>query len=348
MDPEPHASTSSRTRARPPTLRTISQASGAHVSTVSRVLNGTADEATRAASPALAARIRQIATDLGYRPNPQAAGLRTQRSRLVGVLVPRLSDLVLATIYEGVEEAAAEADLATFVTNTYDDPGRQQTAIDMMLARRVDGLIFGDAHLHGETLRTVAERGIPFVLVSRRAQDYPAVTCDDHAGGRLVAEHFLDQGFERPAVVAGQAYASTGVDRTRGFVERCREAGIEVPDARIVHSPFDAVGGHQAAGTLLDQRSRPDAIFAVNDFAAIGVLGALRDRGLEPGTDVAVAGYNDTSLARELPIPLTSVRSPMHDMGRRATALLAKVIAGEAVDSERLPPELVVRASSSR
>ncbi|GLY89511.1 LacI family DNA-binding transcriptional regulator [Actinoallomurus iriomotensis] len=335
-----------RTGQRHATLRAIAQSAGVDVSTVSRVLNGSPEEAQRAASRQTAEEIRQWAARLNYRPNPHAASLRTRRSNLIGVLVPRLSDLVLATVYEGIEDAAARHGMTTFVMNSRDQAAEQRERTELALSRRVDGLIFGDAHIDGAFLDDIAGQQVPFVLVNRRAGNHPAVTCDDYEGGRLVAEHFLELGHTRVGVIAGEPFASTGIDRTTGFLDRYREAGVDVPASRVVHSHFDAAGGRAAADRLLRSRTRPTAIFAVNDFAAIGALGALRDQGLRPGHDVAIAGYNDTPLAAELPIPLTSVRSPMHEMGARALELLLRVLAGEPAASERLTPALVVRASS--
>jgi len=331
-------------RKRPATLRTIAQRAGVDVSTVSRVLNGSPEDAARAASRETAEAIREWAARLEYRPNPHATSLRTQRSNLVGVLVPRLSDVVLATIYEGIEDAAAAHGLATFVMNSHDRPEEQRARTELALSRRVDGLILGDAHSDGRFAGELAARRVPFVLVSRHAGDHPSVTCDDHRGGRLVAEHFLELGHRRVAVIAGEPFASTGIDRTAGFAERYREAGLPV---ETVHSGFDTAGGHEAAQRLLTD-DPPSAIFAVNDFAAIGALGAVRDAGLRPGVDVAVAGFNDTPLAAELPVPLTSVRSPMHEMGRRALEVLVSVLNGGSPASEKLEPELIVRASTKR
>ncbi|MEU8109598.1 LacI family DNA-binding transcriptional regulator [Nonomuraea muscovyensis] len=332
-----------------PTLQSIARQLGLHVSTVSRVLNGPEGEGARAASGETGERIRRLAAELGYRPNPHATSLRTQRSNLIGVMVPRLSDVVLATIYEGIEEAAAELRLSTFVTNTWDRPETQRARTQMILDRRVDGLVFGDAHADGRLLDEVAARGTKFVLVNRRAGDYPAVTCDDYLGGRLVADHLLGLGHENVAVIAGPPYASTGLDRTAGFADRYREAGIALPAERIVPSGFDTAGGRAAAQRLLSAPARPTALFAVNDFTAIGAAGAARDHGLRMGEDIAIAGFNDIPLAAELPVPLTSVRSDMHEMGRRAARLLAGIIAGEGpVTSERLAPTLVVRSSTCR
>jgi len=227
-------------------------------------------------------------------------------------------------IYEGVEDAAARHRLATFVMNTYDRVADQRARAELALSRRVDGLILGDAHSDATFVDELAARNVPFVLVNRRAGSHPSVTCDDYRGDRLVAEHFLQQGHERVGVIAGEPFASTGLDRTAGFVDCYREAGIEVV---TVTSTFDTTGGHRATEDLLRQHRDMTGIFAVNDFAAVGALGAMRDAGLRPGEDVAIAGYNDTPLAAELPIALTSVRSPLHVMGTRALELLVSFCA---------------------
>lgn len=331
---------------RPVTLRVIAERLGLDVSTVSRVLNGPENAKTGAASADTAEQIRQVAADLGYRSNPHATSLRTGCSHLIGVLVPKLTDLVLATIYEGVEEAATQYGLSAFVANTRDDPATQRARTEMMLARRVDGLIFGDAHVDASFLDEVAGRGTRFVLASRRAGDHTSVTCDDYLGGRLAAEHLRELGHEHVAVIAGEPHASTGIDRTTGFTDYYRDCGLPVPTDRVLHSRFDTAGGHEAAAKLLNEQDRPTAIFAVNDFAAIGAAGSARERGLWLGQDVAVVGFNDVPLAAELPVPLTTVRSPMYDIGSRATELLVQMLAGEQPESERLAPELVVRAST--
>jgi LacI family transcriptional regulator len=336
----PHADAAGR-----PTLRTIAALAGVHVSTVSRVLAPGGRPATRTASEETAQRVRAVALEVGYAPNPLATGLRTRRTGLVGVVVPRLTDVVLATIYEGIDAAAGEQQMQTFVANSQDDPALRRTKVEILLDRRVDGLILGDSPLDGRFADELARRKVPFVMVNRRAGDHPSVTCDDYAGGRMVAEHLLRLGHERPAVVAGEPYASTGVDRTAGFVDRYAEAGLSIPSEWVVPSSFDVAGGRLAAGKLFGERSGPSAVFAVNDFTAIGVIGAMREHGLTPGADVAVIGFNDVSVAADLPIPLTTVSSPMHEIGRRATHQLLERLAGREARSERLAPTLVVRES---
>ncbi|MDQ0261162.1 LacI family DNA-binding transcriptional regulator [Sinomonas atrocyanea] len=329
------------------TLKDLARELGIHPSTVSRVLHSDPDSARGAASAATARRIRELAAEVGYSPDPQATSLRTRRTQLLGVIVPRLSDLVLAIMYEGIEEAAAAIGYSAFVTNSHDDVAEQRRQVEIMLARRVDGLIIGDSHLDVDVLPELRDRAVPFVLMNRRHPGFPSSTCDDTRGGELVAEHLWAKGHRRVSVIAGEPYASTAVDRTGGFVDRWHALGGELPDGSIVWSRFDTQGGREAAEKILSARSAPTAIFAVNDFAAIGAMGALRSHGMIVGQDCAVVGYNDTSLAAELPIPLSSVRSPMAEIGRQAVGLLEGVLRGEAVESVRLEPSLQVRESSA-
>ncbi|MGK9147988.1 substrate-binding domain-containing protein [Plantibacter flavus] len=328
------------------TQRMIAELAGVSVTTVSRVLNERETQPDRWASPETIASILEIAKANGYRRNPHAASLRTSRSDLVGVLVPRLQDFVLATIYEGIDEAATERGISTFVTNSLDDPEQQRIRTQSMLDRRVDGLIFGDAHLDDPFLDELAAEGVSFVLTSRRAGDHLSVTCDDLAGGRLVAEHLLEIGRRDVAILAGLPFASTARERTQGVVEGFREAGFEIPPERIIYNGFDAAAGREAAEQLFATAPYPDAVFATNDFAAIGAMGVLRDKGLRIPEDVALVGYNDTPIAASIGTPLTTVRSPMHEMGREALTTLLGLLAGKEVASKRLTPELVVRAST--
>lgn len=334
--------------ARALTLKDLARQLGIHPSTVSRVLHSDPESARGAASEATARRIRELAAELGYSPDPQATGLRTRRTRLLGVVVPRLSDLVLAVMYEGIEREAATFGYSSFVTNSRDDIDEQRRKVELMLARRVDGLIIGDRHLDAEDLFTdLNRRNVPFVLMNRHHPDVPSATCDDTRGGELVADHLWTKGHREVCVIAGEPYATTGVDRTTGFVERWRSLGGDITEDSIVWSRFDTQGGREAAETILASGKRPTALFAVNDFAAIGAMGALRSYGLITGTDCAVVGFNDTSLAAELPIPLSSVRSPMAEIGRTAVRLLQGVLRGEPVESVRLEPTLHVRESSA-
>jgi LacI family transcriptional regulator len=324
-----------------PRLSDVARAAGVHITTVSRALRG-----SEGVGEETAERIRRVAAELGYAPHPAATSLRTGRSKMIGVVVPRLTDIVLATIYEGIEEGAAAAGYQTVVANSGDDVATQRLRTETLLGMRVDGLILGDARTDSDLVHDLRKQGVKVVLTSRRLPGAVSVTCDDLEGGRLAGRHLLALGHRRVGIIAGRPYASTGIERTRGFREVYAEAGAPVPDEYVLTSPFDAEGGRRAAEALLALDPRPTALYAVNDFAAIGAMGTIRAAGLRVGEDVSVVGYNDVSIAADLPVSLTTVRSPMREMGRAAAAAVIKLIEGGTARSRRLAPTLVERASS--
>ncbi|MFF9126615.1 substrate-binding domain-containing protein [Streptomyces sp. NPDC014889] len=250
-------------------------------------------------------------------------------------------------MYEGLDAAAARHGFNTFVANTTDDPALRRDRLEELLARRVAGIVLGDARLDGyDLVKLLDRRHIPYVLVSRRLTGHLSVTTDDLLAGRLAAEHLLQLGHHCVGVAAGEPYASTGVERTAGFVRRYAEAGFPLPPQYVLPSRFDTAGGHAAGAALLALVPRPTAIFAVNDTAAIGVIGALREYGLRPGSDVAVVGYNDIPVAADMPVPLTTIHSPMFEMGEQAMSLLIDRLHGRRVRSKRLRPHLIARDST--
>jgi LacI family transcriptional regulator len=327
----------------PVTLAQIAARAGVHISTASRSLSPDGG----GVSSRTAARVRAIAKEMGYQPDPAAATLRTGRSGVLGIVVPRVTDYVLARIFEGADAAARELGFTTVVANTNDDPRLRMQLMEDLLSRRVEGFIIGDARLDGDELvSALKRRSSPYVLVSRRLRGHPSVATDDVRGGQLAGDHLLELGHTAVGVIAGYDYASTCVERAHGFVQRFRVAGIPVPDTCVQVSGADAEGGYQAAHALLTRHPELTALFAINDFAAIGAMGAAREHGRTPGGDIAIVGYNDIPLSQYLPVPLTSVRSSMEQIGREAARALTKLIGGREAIATLLEPVLVARDST--
>ncbi|MFF0819727.1 MULTISPECIES: LacI family DNA-binding transcriptional regulator [Micromonospora] len=323
------------------TLRDVASFTGVHVSTVSRVLRG--DDVR--VSPATATRIVDAAKELGFHRDRWAASLRSGKTGVIGVLVPRITDIVLATVFEGIDAAAASAGYQAVVSSSWDDDEARAVRIRRFIGERVDGLIIGDARRSDPALDRLAAEQVPFVLVSRASRGHPSVTGRDRFGGRLAADHLIDIGCRRLAVVAGPDHASTSADRVAGFLAAAKARGVPVDPRWVAPSSFDVAGGASAMARLLEV-GQPDGVFAVNDFAAIGAMGTLRDHGLRVGRQVAVVGYNDIDVDAQLLVPLTSIRQPLRDMGAQALhALLTLLGSGEA-GSVRLAPELIVRATT--
>jgi LacI family transcriptional regulator len=326
------------------TLRTIAEAAGVHPSTASRVLNS--DSSARVGDETIE-RIRRIAARLGYEPNPWARSLRTNRTLMIGLIIPRLTDVVLAQMFEAAEDRAREKGYQAVTLSTRDKEEEERRLANILLDRRVDGLILATCHMGDPLLDELEEQGVPFVLMNRSSGDHPAVRGDDELGGYLAARHLLTQGHGRIGVVAGPTGISTTTLRLKGYRRAHEEGGLTVDESLIVPSSLGVEGGVAAGSQLLALSNRPTAIFAVNDSAAIGAMAAARDLGLRVPDNLAVIGYNDDEIAAMLPVPLSSVALPLRQIGRLAVDLLLQRIEGRSPASIVLPPRLVVRASTS-
>lgn len=156
----------------------------------------------------------------------------------------------------------------------------------------------------------------------------------------------MERGHRRVAIIAGPDHASTSVNRVEGCRTAIQEHGAHVPAQDVLNGAFDISWGYKATHQLMDRKQPPTAIFAVDDFIAVGVLRALHERGITVGHDIALVGYNDVPIAASLTIPLTTVRHPLRDIGMKAIMLLQQMLDGGSPTSVVFPTDLVIRESS--
>lgn len=327
------------------TIRTIAQALGVHPSTVSRALGpGRAGEV----SSETAQRIRDFAAAHGYEPDPWARSLRTRRTRTLGLLMPRLTDSVLAVMFEAAEDRARERGYQAVTLSTRDHQHEERRLVELLLDRRVDGLILATVSMDDPLLPDIDGRGVPFVLLNRASGGYPCVRVDDEVGGYLATRHLLSQGHRRVGMLSGPPDVSTASFRLEGYRRAHAELGVPLDAALVVPSTFTLQGGVEAATRVLTLPRRPTALVTVNDATAVGAMAVARDLNLRVPHDLAVVGYNDTDLAPMLPVPLSSVSVPLDEMGRLAVDTLVEslVSTGAPPEGRVFTPHLVVRASS--
>jgi LacI family transcriptional regulator len=328
--------------ARPVTIKDVAQAAGVSISTVSRAL-----DRRHPSRSTKAARVREIAERLGYTPDLAAAQLRRGATQTVGVVVPRLRDTVMAMLFEEIAGACSERDLFAVVATTGDDPARQRTAAESLLARNVDGLILTTARTDDDYPAELRRRGVRHVLALREDGASPAAVGDDSLGGYLATRHLLDLGHRRVGLVSGPAYATSARGRLEGYRSALTEHGLEPEESLISPADFSIESGERAGHTLLTRADRPTAVFAINDNTAIGVLAAAHALGLRVPEDVSLVGYNDIPLVSRLPVPLTSVRVPLREIAVSAVDLLLRP---PLTDDDRLrthAPTLIPRASTT-
>ena len=324
------------------TLRDVAAASGVSLSTASRAL----DERGTASKSAAAAHVRKVAEELGYRRNSFASNLRRGETRTLGVLVPRLSDTVMALMFEELERAASDRGYFAMVATSGDDPDDERRAAETLLDRNVDGLILATARLDDELPRHLRERGVAHALVLRTDGVSPSALGDDEVGGYLAVRHLIDLGHRDIAVVTGPSFTSTGVARLAGARRALDEAGIVPPEEWLMAAGYGIENGFSAGESLLvgNAEKRPSAVFAANDNLAMGIIAAAHRFHVTVGEDLALVGYNDIPLSSRLATPLSSVRVPLDQIAGNAIDLI--VNPGKEPRIRKSMPTLMPRESS--
>jgi LacI family transcriptional regulator len=326
------------------TLRDVAKAAGVSLSTASRVL----DDRNPPAQTPTAQKVREAASALGYRRNTFASSLRRGQATTLGVLVPRLSDTVMALMYEAVNRAAERRGYFTVVAAGGDDPADEERAARSLLDRNVDGLIIASSRRDDPLPKQLREQNVPHALVLRTDGVSPSSVGDDVLGGYLALRHLLDLGHSAIAIIPGPLFTSTAAGRLAGAQQALSDAGIEINPEWIVETGFGVHDGKEVADRILDNAERPTAVFAANDNLAIGVMASAHEHGLSVGNDLALVGYNDIPLASHLPIPLTSVRTPFDQIASTAIDLmLGKADHQEGSCIHQALPTLIPRRSTS-
>jgi LacI family transcriptional regulator len=339
----------SRRDSAPPraTLTDVAREAGVHPSTASRALN---PDTRGMVTEEVAARVGEVAERLGWRRSALAAGLRTRRSRIVGILVPDLVNPIFPPILRAAEARLAAEGYATLVANTDNDPERERMLVARMAEHLVDGLMLASAAEGSEAVALCRRYAIPAVLVNRRLRGagLSSVTNDDGHGIALAVAHLVGLGHRRIAHLAGPAGVSTAADRRTGFRAALARAGLDAGAAPVsAAATYSREAGRLACARLLDA-GEVTAIVAANDMLALGVYEEAERRGIAVGRELSVTGFNDMPFVDRMAPPLTTVRIQHAAMGAEAASLLLSAMAAPDAPrrSLRLRAELVVRGST--
>jgi LacI family transcriptional regulator len=255
---------------------------------------------------------------MGYRPNPFAYTLKTNRSFMVGVLVPDLVNPIFPPMIRGLESVLEPAGYTTWVGNTDNKGARERMILEQMRTRQVDGLILATAKRRDAVVEEPRAARMPFVLINRTvaARSVHALVNEDRAGMRMAVEHVVSLGHRHIAHLAGPQRLSTGFQRQRGFREALRNLGLEPAPGTIVPcGAYTQAEGRRALLELLGERTRITAVVAANDMLAVGCYDALSERGLRCPDDISVTGFNDMPFMDKLRPPLTTIGSALHEIG---------------------------------
>ncbi|QEO13751.1 LacI family transcriptional regulator [Agromyces intestinalis] len=344
------------TRSTPATLHDVAREAGVSLATASRALNGS----TRKVNEEYRTRVLAAAARLDYSPNLSAQAVARGASTTVALLVADIADPYFSSIAAGV---VAEADLERLIVTmaaTERDPERELELVRALRGQRPRVMILASSRRTdeptdgplAEELAAYERAGGRVVLISRNEYALRTVLLDNRAGAAALATALAGLGYRRFAVVTAGEGLRTAGDRLAGFRDGLAAAGIELRDTDVVRGEFTRDGGYAATTALLERGlNGVEVVFAVNDVMAVGALSAIRDAGLEPGADLAVAGFDDIATVRDVTPPLTTVRVPLEQIGRRALRLAlddadASGPASPATAPDAVPTEVVIRAST--
>lgn len=327
-------------------LRDVAALAGVDVSTASRVLAGNASQRV---SSETRARIVKAASDLEYRPNGLARALRTARSNTIGIVVPQLDNPVFSAAIRGAELAAAALGYSLLITHR--DPGRAEAGEYQRLAatHHVDGLLVASLDDDRNLIQALDATGIPFVLLNRRIGEAPAMALDSRQAASLGVEYLLDLGHRRIAHLAGRLEGFNGQARLLGYRAALEARGIAVDPALVEKAGYTVEGGRDAMARLMSRTgARPTAVLAATLVSAAGAMSVLHEMGIAIPDEISVVAIHDAPLAAMVYPALTTVETPIEEMGRRGAELLIELIAGKTpAATPPLPPRgLIVRASS--
>jgi LacI family transcriptional regulator, galactose operon repressor len=327
------------------TLRDVARVAAVHPGTVSRALN---PETRRLVNEETAQRVLEAAEALGYRPNPIARGLKTNRSYTVGVLVPDLTNPLFPPIVRGIQDRLEPAGYTPLIANTDNDRERERNDFEAMRARQVDGVITATARLDHGLLDEMSAAGLPIVLVNRRLEDgdLPSATADDREGVRLAVAHLVELGHTRIAYAGGPQEVSTGHSRYQGFAAAMEHASLRPALVRFGDA-FTEPEGRRLCLELVG--SDATAIVAGNDLMALGCYDVLAERGIACPEQMSVVGFNDMPFSERFNPPLTTIGIPQYEIGAAAAELLLERLHGAEGPARHvvLPPTLVVRGSTA-
>ncbi len=326
----------------PVTLQEVAAMAGVSASTVSRILNGTA-----VVSDAKKQAVEEAIAHLGFVPNPVARGLAGGRTLSIGVITQAIDSPFYGLAMRGIEETLASAGYSALFVSGHWDAEAEARCVDVLRSRRVDGIIILTGRLSDTALRNYA-RELPVVVTGRKleAPGLYSLNFDNVEGGRLATDHLLQLGHRRIACIAGGDDHPDAVNRHRGYRAALEAAGVAYDPKMVVPGRYFEQSGMEALDRLFQLRRRFTAIFAANDQMAFGAMLGLHRRSLRVPQDVSLVGFDDLPAAAYSLPPMSTVRQPVHEIGRLSAQAMLDLLAGKVPTAVMPEPELIARDST--
>lgn len=328
------------------TIKDVAKLAGVSTTTVSHVINKTrfvAEETTKAVWNAVA--------ELNYSPSAVARSLKVNTTKSIGMIITTSEAPYFAEIVLAVEEYCYQKGYSLFLCNTKNDPEKIQNHLDMLVKKRVDGILVMCSEYTQNSLELFNGTKVPMVVMDWGPNDNQNDRIIDHGfeGGYMATRHLIDNGHRDIAIIAGDLFKTISKARFDGYVKAMTEAGLLIRDEWITENDFEPEAGYESMNQILRQAKLPTAVVCACDTVALGAISAITEKGLHVPQDISVIGYDNIHNSRFYAPPLTTIHQSKARLGRAALDILLERISNEGKPHEpkmlEFYPELVIRQS---
>ena len=332
------------------TIHDIAKELNITAATVSRALNDTGriSENTRK-------RIKETASKFNYRPNSLASSLRSGKSGSIGVIVPTIDRAFFSSVVRGLEEIAKEKGYKVIIAQSNDDFETEVDIIDTMVNAQVEGIFVSMSKSTSDFshYKKIIESKIKLIQFDRIMSTFPSnqVVLDDFRGAYIAIEHLIAQGCKRIVHLTGHHDINIYQERLRGYQKALMNNGFPIDEGLILRSNMQLEDGRESVRSLLKNKIQFDGLFSSSDYAAMGAIQVLKEKGIAIPNKVAVVGFMDEPFTEFSEPQLSSVKQFPIDMGKVAAELFLKELDATdngAFSKKIIQPELKVRSSSLR
>lgn len=330
-----------------PTIVEVARLARVSIATVSNVIRG-----SKKVSPELQERVREAIRELNYSPNEIARSLKVRQTRMLGMVLPDITNPFFPDVIRGAEDSAYERGYFLMTANTDEKIGKERRILSALRSYRVDGILLASAPgSDASHILNTIQAGVSIVCLDRTVAGAKtdAVLLDNVRGGQECVRHLIQAGHRRIAIITGPLSLQTGSERLRGYEEALREADIGVRHELILEGDFRQESGYRLGKELVRRRAKPTAVLVCNGVMTVGVLQALEEGNLDCPGDIALATFDDLALDRSFHPHLTAVVQPGYEIGARAATILMDRIEGKLAKEPivvRVAPTLIVREST--
>ena len=318
------------------TIKDIAREVGVHPSTVSRVLNGKAE--IYHIRRETIERIKRVAKELNYKPNEIARGFRLKKTHTIGLIIPDISNPFFSRISRSIEQEAYRNNYSVILCSTDENQTRENDSIQMLISKRIDGLILVPVQDDDSQIRELKEEKFPLVLVDRIFEDIEtfAVITDSFQDAYKATQYFIDNGHEKIGFISGRSNIYTIKNRLAGYRACLTDNGLPFKDEWVSPGGFLLDSGYRGMKSILELPDRPTAVLASGNLVTIGTIKAILENQFKIPDDMSIIAFADMHSTPYFVAPLTVISHPLELIGKEAFRLLKS-----AMDNRELPPTTV-------